>query len=83
MLLSVFLVEIWGGEFGIQEMPLFESYVFATILLLFEEYSLISCDVHHTTYFGPCVPGHYWEEKLGGVDYSGKGRGIILMNALV
>ena len=59
-------------------MPLFELYIFAS--KLFEGYFLISC-VHHTTYFGLCVPGHYCTLNLLGRKNK-KERWIILARAM-
>lgn len=44
---------------------------------------MLSCHIHHTTYFGLCAPGLVGKKKIGGVDYFGKGHETILMNALL
>lgn len=43
---------------------------------------LHSCGTHDATYFG-LLPGHYWGEIIGGVNYFGKGQGVYLMNVLL
>lgn len=54
-----FLVEIWERKFGIKEMPLFQLFIFASVLFEGFFFNKTSCGIYHTTYFGLCVPGHY------------------------
>lgn len=45
---------------------------------------LFFCCIHVVFTIQPVwtVPGHYWEEKIGGVDYFGKGHEVYLTNVL-
>lgn len=74
VLISVYVLPKWG-PFG---------------LLLFVDLGgggfplLFFCCIHVVFTIQPVwtVPGHYWEEKIGGVDYFGKGHEVYLTNVL-